>query len=117
VQSWEAFWRQVEVWAHLALTPFRMIAEAFGYSPPDIQIWCFLVVLFVVGLAAPESYGDIVLAHRRARAVGKVVKIDVSDDSPDTPVIDFRDASGRSGRSSLPRLALTSPVRSARQWR
>lgn len=111
-QRWEAFWQQVEQGFHHALSPFRMAAEALGYAPSDMQIWAFLVALFMFALAAPSTYGDYVLIRRRAYAVGKVVDIDTSGDSPDTPIIDFRDASGKVWRfdSSLPCNATTGTI-------
>jgi hypothetical protein len=90
-QSWNSFWASVSLAFHHALSPFRVFAEAFGYFPSDMQIWCFLCGVFVLVLVAPHTYGDLVLRRRRAYATGKVVKIDMSDDSPSTPTIEFTD--------------------------
>lgn len=93
----DGFWAGVEQAFHHLLSPFRISSETLlGYSPPDIQIWVFLVAAFMFLLAAPGTYGDIVLMRRSVRTTGKVVRIDEgSSDGPDTPIIDFRDASGR----------------------
>ena len=94
-QQWEAFWAGVSELAHQALSPFRAAAEALGFHPSDIQIWCFLCALFLVALVVPRSYGDLVLKRRRVLVMGTVAAINTSDDGPDTPTIEFRDASGR----------------------
>ena len=103
-QQWEAFWARVSDLAHQALSPFRAMAEALGFHPSDIQIWCFLCALFLVALVVPRSYGDLVLRRRHALAAGTVVALNPSDDGPDTPTIEFRDASGKVTRfdSDLP---------------
>ncbi|PAP94763.1 DUF3592 domain-containing protein [Mesorhizobium wenxiniae] len=103
-QSWNSFWGSVFQAFHHALSPFRAIAEAFGYFPTDIQIWCFLCSVFMLVLVAPHTYGDLVLRRRRAHATGKVVKIDMSDESPSTPTIEFADHFGKIRRfeSNLP---------------
>ena len=103
-QQWEVFWAHVSELAHQALSPFRAAAEALGFHPSDIQIWCFLCALFAAALVVPRSYGDLVLKRRRVLAMGAVVAIDRSGDGPDTPTIEFRDASGKVTRfdSDLP---------------
>ena len=103
-QQWEVFWARVSELGHQALSPLRAGAEALGFHPSDIQIWCFLCALFVVALVVPRSYGDLVLKRRRVLAMGTVVAIDTSGDGPDTPTIEFRDASGKVRRfdSDLP---------------
>jgi hypothetical protein len=103
-QQWEAFWARVSELGHQALSPFRAAAEALGYFPSDIQIWCFLCALFISALVVPRSYGDLVLRRRRALATGTVVAIDTSGDGPYIPTIEFRDASGKVTRfdSDLP---------------
>lgn len=103
-QQWVAFWASVTEGAHQALYPIRLIAEFFGGSPSDIQIWAFLCALFVCALVLPSTYGDLILRNRRAFATGRVVKIDTSGDAPYTPTIEFTDASGRARRfdSNLP---------------
>ena len=52
-QQWESFWQGVSEGAHQALQPFRVIAEFFGGSPSDIQIWVFLCAIFVCVLVLP----------------------------------------------------------------
>ncbi|MFD2058545.1 DUF3592 domain-containing protein [Mesorhizobium calcicola] len=103
-QSWNSFWGSVSQAFHHALSPFRAIAEAFGYVPTDMQIWCFLCGVFVLVLVVPYTYGDLVLRRRSAHATGKVVKIDSSGDSPSTPTIEFTDRLGKIRRfdSNLP---------------
>lgn len=103
-QSWNSFWESVSLGFHHALSPFRALAEAFGYAASDMQIWCFLCGLFFLALVAPYTYGDLVLRRRRAYATGKVVKIDMSDDGPSTPTIEFADRLGKIRRfdSNLP---------------
>jgi len=103
-QSWNSFWGSVSQAFHHALSPFRALAEVFGYAPSDIQTWCFLCGVFVLVLVVPNTYGDLVLRRRRAYATGKVVKIDMSDDAPNTPTIEFTDRQGRIWRfdSNLP---------------
>ena len=103
-QQWEVFWAHVSELAHQALSPLRAAAEAVGFHPSDIQIWCFLCALFVVALVVPRSYGDLVLRRRRVVAMGTVVAIDTSGDGPGTPTIEFPDASGKVRRfdSDLP---------------
>ena len=103
-QQWESFWQGVSEGAHQALQPFRVIAEFFGGSPSDIQIWVFLCAIFVCVLVLPYTYGDIVLRRRRVLATGKVIDVDTSGDAPYTPTIEFTDASGRARRfdSDLP---------------
>jgi hypothetical protein len=101
---WVEFWSKVSLAAHYALSPFRAIAEALGFSPSDIQVWVFLCGLFVSALVIPRSYGDLVLRRRRAHTSGRVVAIDTSGEAPYTPTIEFRDASGTVRRfdSGLP---------------
>ncbi|TIX53412.1 MAG: hypothetical protein E5V33_26760, partial [Mesorhizobium sp.] len=111
-QNWTGFWASVSQAFHQALSPFRATAESIGYSPTDMQIWCFLCALFVLALVVPHSYGDIVLRRRRAYAIGKVVGIDTSGDSPSTPTIEFADRQGRSWRfdSNLPINSVTGSI-------
>ena len=94
-QQWEAFWARVSELGHHALSPFRAAAEALGYFPSDIQIWCFLCAVFISALVLPHTYGDLVLARRRLTTTGKVVEVDTSGDAPYTPVIEFRHIAGR----------------------
>jgi hypothetical protein len=117
MQQWEAFWTRVSGFCHQALSPFRAAAEALGYYPSDIQIWCFLCALFFSALVVPRSYGDLVLKRHRVLAMGTVVAIDTSSEAYDTPTIEFRDAAGKVTRfdSELPVNHTTS--RSARRSR
>ena len=110
-QQWEAFWMRVTEAAHHALWPFRASAELFGCFPSDMQIWCFLCAIFFSALVVPRTYGDLVLAERRSRAKGKVVRIDTSGETP-SPTIEFIDRLGSTHRfdSDLPINSLTGTV-------
>jgi hypothetical protein len=110
--QWVSFWAGVDQAAHQALSPFRAVAEFFGGSPSDIQIWAFLCALFVAAIVTSMTYGDLVLRHRRVLATGRVVKIDTSGDGPDTPVIEFTDRTGKTRRfdSHLPVTGLTKEI-------
>jgi hypothetical protein len=101
---WVEFWSNASEALHYALSPFRAIAEALGFSPSDIQIWMFLLGLFVSALVVSRSYGDLVLRRRYARASGRVVAIDRPSEAASTPTIEFHDSSGkvRRFRSGLP---------------
>ncbi len=74
--------------------PVRAAMEAVGLEPSNIHVWALMVSIFMVVLLAPTSYGDFVLRRRSRRALGTVVSIDESDDTP-TARIGFRDESGR----------------------
>jgi len=97
-QSWNSFWEGVSLAFHHALSPFRALAETFGFYPSDMQIWCFLCGAFFLAVAGVQSYGDLMLRRRGLVATGKVVDIDKSDDGRDTPIIEFADRLGRTWR-------------------
>jgi hypothetical protein len=85
------------------LAPARWAMEQVGLHPADMQVWAFMVVLFMLAWASPHAYGDWVLVRRRRATTGTVVELDTSGDS-DTAVIAFEDHLGRPHRfeSELP---------------
>ncbi|QPF86905.1 hypothetical protein IC762_11680 [Bradyrhizobium genosp. L] len=110
-QAGNSFSESVTAAVHHALSPLRVVAEAFGYSPADMQIWAFICGLLLLALVFPQSYGDLVLRRRRAVASGKVVGIDTGGDGPDTPIIEFADRSGK-----IRRFESHLPVNAATDW-
>ncbi|TPM30792.1 DUF3592 domain-containing protein [Mesorhizobium sp. B2-3-5] len=97
-QGWTAFWARVSEIFHQALFPFRAIAEAVGWHPSDLQIWCLLCGVFFLAPIGVQSYGGFVLKRRGIFATGKVVDIDKSGEYSDNPIIEFADRSGRTWR-------------------
>ena len=78
-----------------ALVPFRAVMVMLGFAPSDMQVWTFMVGLFLLALVLPEAYSSYVLRRRRMRTTGTVVHIDTSGESPYSPTIRFKDRVGR----------------------
>ena len=96
------------------LGPPRWVLERLGVVPTDMQAYALLVVLFMLCIAAPGSYGDWMLSRRARRVTGTVLSIDTSGDSP-TPRIGYRDHTGQSRafESNLPTNAATGGIGNA----
>lgn len=90
----DGVWPQVEAAFLTVMMPMRAAMEAVGLEPSNIHVWALMVSIFMVALFAPTTYGDLVLRRRSRQAVGTVVSIDESDDTP-TARIGFRDETGR----------------------
>jgi hypothetical protein len=53
-----------------ALVPFRAVMVMLGFAPSDMQVWTFMVGLFLLALVLPEAYSSYVLRRRRMRTTG-----------------------------------------------
>jgi hypothetical protein len=87
-------WAKLETLWAVILWPMRVLMQAVGLHPIDIQVWAMMVTVFMVAIYAPTTYGDWVLSRRRLRTTGEVIEIERSSDSPDTPRIGFYDRHG-----------------------
>lgn len=88
------FWSTIADGFRVILVPARMVMEACGLHPTDIQVWALMVSIFIVVLVGPTTYGDWVLRSRSRRAIGTVTSIDDRDETV-TPRISFTDEGGQ----------------------
>ena len=105
---------QLQIIGSALLGPPRWVLERLGVVPTNMQAYALLVVLFMLCIAVPGSYGDWMLSRRSRRVTGSVVSIDSSGDSP-TPRIGYRDHTGENHAfdSNLPSNGATGAVGNA----
>ena len=105
---------QLQMVGSAVLGPPRWVLERLGVAPTDMQAYALLVVLFMLCIAAPGSYGDWMLSRRARHVTGTVLLIDTGGDSP-TARIGYRDHTGRNHAfdSNLPTVGATGAVGNA----